>query len=48
MEGRDAPFFDRVLSKRGTFQGRTDNMRKRHEGMHYANYEKSQFNNLFS
>ncbi|XP_052792579.1 protein 4.1-like isoform X2 [Mya arenaria] len=30
-EGRDAPFFDRVLSKRGTFGGRTDNMRKRQQ-----------------
>lgn len=30
-ENRDSPYFDRVLSKRGTFGGRTDNMRKRDE-----------------
>ncbi|XP_045215887.2 protein 4.1-like isoform X2 [Mercenaria mercenaria] len=30
-ENRDSPFFDRVLSKRGTFGGRTNNMRKRDE-----------------
>lgn len=30
-ENRESPFFDRVLSKRGTFGGRTNNMRKRDE-----------------
>ena len=34
-EGRDAPFFDRVLSKRGTFAGRTQNMKKRDDGKHF-------------
>ena len=32
MENRDSPAFDRVMSKRGTFAGRTHNMRKRDEG----------------
>lgn len=30
-ENRESPYFDRVLSKRGTFAGRTNNMRKRDE-----------------
>ncbi|KAL4228311.1 hypothetical protein ACF0H5_013742 [Mactra antiquata] len=30
-QNRDSPYFDRILSKRGTFAGRTTNMRKRDE-----------------
>lgn len=37
-ENRDSPYFDRVLSKRGTFGGRTDNMRKRDEGTYLLRY----------
>ena len=34
-EDREAPHFDRVLSKRGTFSSRTNTQRERDEGMDF-------------